>query len=271
MHSPKLSLKIYKESEQVSQLAEQGLKKLEDLKRKKREEERLQIRIKKVEGLVKKATAAVNDKKVEVAEGLFQKILELDPENYDVPQLKIEIDAWKNEQNRLELEREQKKAERKRKVDALKPSESLYLQKEWYKAILKLEDFLKITDMDEDLTLKGTNMLSESRQNLENIIEPLLAKARSLKEGQDLKGAYSNYLKVYKNDPSNTEALNEISGIKHELKTKARKIYREGIIIESLSLFDEAKEKFQEVQQISPTDSEYYIKASKKLKHYLDK
>jgi hypothetical protein len=37
-----------------------------------------------------------------------------------------------------------------------------------------------------------------------------------------------------------------------------------------LSLYNDAKEKFQEVQQISPTDSEYYQKATDKLKDYLD-
>ena len=44
----------------------------------------------------------------------------------------------------------------------------------------------------------------------------------------------------------------------------------EGIISESLSLFEDAKEKFQEVQQISPSDSEYYKKASEKLRDYTD-
>ena len=49
-----------------------------------------------------------------------------------------------------------------------------------------------------------------------------------------------------------------------------KRIYREAIIAESLSLFGDAKEKFLEVQQISPTDSEYYKKASEKLKNYLE-
>jgi hypothetical protein len=35
-------------------------------------------------------------------------------------------------------------------------------------------------------------------------------------------------------------------------------------------LFQDAKEKLQEVQQISPVDSEYYKKASEKLKDYMD-
>ena len=58
--------------------------------------------------------------------------------------------------------------------------------------------------------------------------------------------------------------------IKSTLETRSKRIYREAIIAESLSLFNDAKEKFLEVQQISPTDSEYYKKASDKLKNYLE-
>jgi len=97
-----------------------------------------------------------------------------------------------------------------------------------------------------------------------------LGKARSLKEGQDLKGAYESYLVVLTIDPTNKEALDEVDGIRELLDTRSKKIYREAIISESLSLFGDAKEKFQEVQSISPTDSEYYKKASEKLKNYLE-
>ena len=58
--------------------------------------------------------------------------------------------------------------------------------------------------------------------------------------------------------------------IKSQLDARSKRIYREAIIAESLSLFADAKEKFQEVQQISPTDSEYYKKATEKLKNYLE-
>ena len=58
--------------------------------------------------------------------------------------------------------------------------------------------------------------------------------------------------------------------IRQRLEKRSMKVYREALIAESLSLFDEAKEKFQEVQQISPSDSQYYKKASDKLKNYFE-
>ena len=52
-------------------------------------------------------------------------------------------------------------------------------------------------------------MLNESKENLNNIIGPLLGKARSLNEGQDLKGAYETYNQILEFDPTNKEALND--------------------------------------------------------------
>ena len=98
----------------------------------------------------------------------------------------------------------------------------------------------------------------------------MIGKARSLKEGQDLKAAYEQYLDILNFEPTNTEALDEMNDIRDVLTMRSQKVYRDGLISESLMLFKEAKEKFQEVQQISPSDSEYYKKASLKLREYLE-
>ena len=124
--------------------------------------------------------------------------------------------------------------------------------------------------MDGDLTTEATEMLKKSKDELNSAVAPLIGKAKSLLEGQDLKGAYEVYQQILRIEPSNSEALNLVGDIREQLATRARKIYREAIIAESLSLFQDAKEKFQEVQQISPVDSDYYKKATEKLKDYLE-
>ncbi|MCO4792891.1 MAG: FHA domain-containing protein [Bacteriovoracaceae bacterium] len=260
----------YKQSKTLYDLAKQGLAKLEELERKKQAEIERKKRMEKVKELVTRAKEATKDKKVEAAQAFFAQILELDPENFDVPQLKIELDAWVKEQERKAIEEAQKKAERKRMVDQLAPGKNYYLKKEWHNAILKLEEFLRLQGMDEDLVKEGSQMLDTSKKELSDAINPLLGKARSLSEGQDLKGAYEIYSEILKVDPTHMEALNEMNDISDKLTIRSRKIYREAIISESLSLFNDAKEKFQEVQQISPSDSEYYQKATEKLKDYLD-
>ena len=108
----------------------------------------------------------MKERQVQAAEGIFSKILEIDPENFDVPQLKLEINAWKKEQERIAMEKAQKDADRKRKLNQIAASRTFYGKEEWYKAILKVEEFLRIKNMDEDLVKEATTMLKESKNNL---------------------------------------------------------------------------------------------------------
>lgn len=260
----------YKNIQTYLEQTKLGLKQLEELEAKKRaEEERIALK-KVIDELLVKAREAVKNREAQLAESYFTQIVEKDPENMEVQQLKLELDIWQKEEERKKLEQAARDAARKSMVDALAPGKTFYLKRDWYKAILKLEEFLNRKGNDEDLVKEASEMLSDSRSQLSQDIGPLLGKARSLKEGQDFKNAYDAYLEILKIEPTNAEALNEIDAIRHQIDTRSKRLYREAIIAESLSLFNDAKEKLQEVQQISPTDSEYYKKASDKLKSYLE-
>ncbi|MCM2351648.1 MAG: FHA domain-containing protein [Bacteriovoracaceae bacterium] len=266
-------MEIDKEYKKIQTYFEQtkiALKRLDELEEQKRaEEDRIKTK-KLIEELMVKAREAVKERNVPVAESYFAQITEKDPENIEVQQLKFELESWQKEEERKTLERAAKEAARKKLVDSLAPGKTFYLKREWYRAILKLEEFLRLKGADEDLVKEASDMLSDSRNQLASELGPLLGKARSLKEGQDLKSAYETFLEILKIEPTNSEALNEVDDIKNQLDSRSKRIYREAIIAESLSLFGDAKEKFQEVQQISPTDSEYYKKASEKLRNYLE-
>ncbi len=259
----------YKNSRELVGWAKQGLAKLEEAERKRKAEEERRIRQKRIKELVVKSTKAVKERNAVLADALFAQIMELDPENFDVPQLRAEIDAWRKEKERKELEIAQKKAERQRQVKLLSTGKILYQKKDWFKAINRLEKFLKNDELDDDLVKDATRMLAEAKQGLQDSLDPFLSSARSLKDGQDLKGAYENYSKIIKIDPSHVESLNQLNSIRETLDLRARRIYRDAIISESLSLFEDAKEKFFELQQIAPNDSEYYKKATEKLQDYL--
>jgi pSer/pThr/pTyr-binding forkhead associated (FHA) protein len=260
----------YKKVQSYLEQTNVGLKRIQELEAERRAEED-RIKMKKIiDELLVKAREAVKERQVQVAESYFSQIIEKDPENIEVSQLKLELESWQKEEERKALERAARESARKKMVDLLNPGKTFYLKKEWNPAISRLEDFLRIKEMDEDLIKEASEMLSDAKNQLASELGPLLGKARSLKEGQDLKAAYEAYLEVNRIDPTNKEALDEIDDIKSNLDARSRKIYREAIIAESLSLFSDAKEKFQEVQQISPTDSEYYKKATEKLRNYLE-
>lgn len=258
--------KDYKETVQLYQLAKEKLAQLEKAELERRAEEEKAIKRKKVQELLEKAEIAVKERNVTLSESLFVQIRELDPDNYDVTNLEIDLNAYKKEKLEKEMAEIQKKAERKRMVDLLAPGKALYLKEEWYRASGELEKFLAEKNMDEDLITEATAMLKESKEKLSEIVDPLLGKARSLKEGEDLKGSYAVYYQVLKYDPTSAEALNEMDDIKFILTSRAKKVYREAIVAESLGLFEKAKEKYQEIQQTTPDDNEYYRKASDRLK-----
>lgn len=260
----------YKKIENYLELTKLGLARITQLENeRKAEEDRVKLK-KLVDELLVKAREATKERQVAVAESYFSQIIEKDPENIEVSQLRLELESWQKEEERKTLEKAARETARKKMVDALSPGKTFYLKKEWYRATLKLDEFLRIKGMDEDLVKEASDMLSDSKNQLASELGPLLGKARSLKEGQDLKSAYEAFLEILKIEPTNPEALNEVDDIKSQLDARSKRIYREAIIAESLSLFADAKEKFQEVQQISPTDSDYYKKATEKLKNYLE-
>lgn len=260
----------YKNAKQINELAKRGLAKMEQIERKRREEIARKKREQRVKDLIKKTEVAVKERQPELAKGLFSQILKLDPENYEVTQLRLEIESWEKEAQRKQAEEDRKRAERDKMVEQLSPGKTAYLAKDWYKAIIRLNQFLQNSGMDEDLIKESSDMLTDAKNQLANIVDPILEKAEALMEGQDLKGAYEEYKKVLFFDPSQQKPLEEMENIQNLLTVRARKIYREAIVAESLSLFQDAKTKFLEVQQVSPSDSEYFTKATEKLKNYLD-
>ena len=259
----------YVQAKQLSQVINSNLARIAELnaqKRKELERERLK---KEVKELVVRATRATEERNVGLAQNLYQQIKIKDPRNFEVSNLEADLNAWLDAENKKKLEEAQRKSERKRMIDALKPGETLVLKEQWYQAIIELEKFLRIKEMDEDLVKKGAQLLKDSKENLNGIVNPLLGKARSLKEGEDLKSAYEAYSEVLKYDPSLNEAISEMDDINDTLTVRSRRVYRDAIISESLGLFEEAKQKFQEVQQIAPRTNEYYKKASNRLESLL--
>jgi len=260
----------YKEIVSLKLVALEGLAKIEEIDKKEQQELEKRLKKEKVNLLLEKLRELVKERRVEIAEGVFQEISVLDPENYEVSSLKLELENWKKEQERIAIEKAQKEAERKRMENLLSPSKQHFMKKEWFLAIKKLEKFFEEKGVDQDIKDEAKTMYDQSQKELDNAISPVLGKAKSDEESLDYKNAYEGYKKILTIDPSHEVSLNKMTEIKDKLKMKSQKVFREALISESLSLFKEAKEKFIEVKQISPSDSEYYLKAEEKLKKYYE-
>ncbi|MEX1099359.1 MAG: FHA domain-containing protein, partial [Bacteriovoracaceae bacterium] len=120
----------YKDTQTLHKLVKQGHEELLRLKAEEEAEKERKKRQLKIQALLKKTKEAVENREVAVAESLFGQILEIDPENMDVPQLKLEIDAYKSEQARIKEEKARKKALRQAMVEALQPGKALFLRED---------------------------------------------------------------------------------------------------------------------------------------------
>lgn len=256
----------FKDVASLHGIAKDGLAKIEELERKRIEEEERVARKKEIDELIVKIEAAMKEQNLNSADVYISQVMSIDPENLRVSSLKIEVEAIKEDIKKRAEEEALKKEVRKKMVAALTPGKSFYVQKEWYKALIKLTDFLAIEGMDEDLVLEASTMLQGSKKSLENAIAMPIENARQFKQAQDLKNAYEKYSEVLSIDPSHEESLIAAREIKEVLMNRARVVYRQALVSESISHFRKAKEKFQEVLLIAPSDSEYYKKAEDKLK-----
>ncbi len=99
----------FKKVQDMIKLSTEALRKIAELEKQRREEEERIKRKKEVEELLVKARSAVKDRQVVLAETLMGQIAEKDPENIEVQQLRLELDEWKKEQERIALEKAAKK------------------------------------------------------------------------------------------------------------------------------------------------------------------
>jgi len=125
-------------------LSKEGLSKIEEEEKKRQAEILSAERKVKVKELIETAREYTKDRRVDLANKTFNEIAQLEPENLEVTRMKLELEDWQREKQRKELEEATKKKEREDKVEKLKPGRTLYLQKEWFKSISRLEDFLRI-------------------------------------------------------------------------------------------------------------------------------
>ena len=261
----------YKDIQLLSNLAKDGLKKIEEEEKRKKELEEKLIREAKVKEIVAKAQDALRNDELIVAENLIGMVIEIDPENQDVHNLKQEIEARKEDLRLKEEQKRLKEDRRSRLVEQLLPGKGYFIQKEWFKAIMKINEFLNIKDSDEDLITEASEMLAQANKEISLEVDPLLLAARSAKSKEDLKEAYENYVKILKINPGHDEAVTETKELKEVLNDRARKIFREAMYKESINLYIKAREKFQEVLLVAPSDSEYYLRAEARLKKlYVD-
>jgi pSer/pThr/pTyr-binding forkhead associated (FHA) protein len=258
----------YKQSAYLLSLAKEGLVRIEENERKKQEEKRRIEVLAKIKDLIEKIESSLADGNISVAESFLNQAFEIDPENTDLVPLKIEIENLvKSNQKKIEEER-LRLAKRQEILEKLVPIKTYFSENNWYQSMVLAKKLFTEKNIEKDLLDEVQKIYEQSQVNLKQETDELLTRARTFRQGEDNKNAFDLYQQVLKIHPNNAEAISEMEEISKKLSARARIVFREGLVSESISLFDDAKEKFLEVLQIAPKESDYYEKAKSRLDEF---
>lgn len=110
---------------------------------------------------------------------------------------------------------------------------------------------------------------NEIRGKLSSIIDPLVSAAEQERiSNGDLVKAKDNYMKALAIDPENTKANEGLEAIRNVLHLRAKRLYAQAILAESVSSLEEAKVNLQKCLQVAPDKDPYRRRCEAKLAKY---
>ncbi len=256
----------YKNAREIEAFAREGKRKLEarEEERKRKEAERqAQLRL---QSLIDQAGLLMDQKKYKEAEELFPEIELMQPENQSVS-------AWKKI---IIEEAARAEAERQEQERIAKGRESLWRRYRVANGVLEEKKYFEALDLLDALVGQEfaepafEKSVAESIRKAEEAIaaerDPLLAEGRKFEADGKQTEAYRAYQKALRVDPTDTEAPAGMARIRDALNARARAIYSEGVIAEGFGELEQAEKKYREVLEVVPDDSEYFAKATSRIR-----
>lgn len=165
----------------------------------------------------------------------------------------------------MERELEKKQLEKEFHETAWKDFSSAKLlveKKKFYDALDSLDELGSRPLKDNRLIASIKEETLRAEQAVIQGREPLLEKARELQKWIE---AYDTYKKAAEADPYDQRGKLAMERIRNQWVSKARSLYSEGVFAESYGDVDVAEKRYSEVQEVVPTDDEYYLKAKLRL------
>ncbi len=232
---------------------------------KKEEEAKMKARVAE---LVDSARAAMEAKDYEAAEGLFDEIVSLDPENGDVDVWRKEIEAVAEEQRRVEMEKRVVKETNQMAEEIYREGMALQKASQYHDAIDTYHKVLDANPADQKIIANAKKQIKACERTIRAQRDPLLEKGREAEKAGDFTTAYASFQEATQVDPPHREGYKGMERIRDILEGKAKTLYTDGVIAESYSDFKGAQSKFHEILKTAPRDSIYFERAERKLKNY---
>ncbi|MCM0605320.1 MAG: FHA domain-containing protein [Xanthomonadaceae bacterium] len=258
----------YKDARDIQRYAEEGKRRLAamEAENKKREEEN-KIR-QKVAELEEEISKLIISKKYERAVELFPQVIELDPENVNVEKWQSQVDEYLAKKKQEEIKKQLIARLTEQAKGIREDAQAFFAKKSYRIAITKMNEALKLSPIEEKLKTQLTTETEEMIAALADEMNPLMADAKEKEEAKEFTAAYKLYDQAIALDPEDQSPKEGIERIRDTLHIKAKGLYTEGLLSESYSDFETAKNKYQDAKETAPADDEYFTKATNKLKKF---
>jgi pSer/pThr/pTyr-binding forkhead associated (FHA) protein len=264
----------YKDTKLYEAMAKKKIEEIEDDKRRKLAEEKLAQLKREVEALQEKGRAifekALGEPKYRTdLDAVIQEIYGKDPNNRLAREWKEKI-KQKDEEDRVAAEKARQLEELKGRAEAAFAAVEKVFKAERYIEALKEADKLGEVGYDDPAYVERIEKLKTSiRNQLSSVLEPLLKEAQNQRgEGGDLVKAREFYKQVKKIDPSNKQAEEGLNAIYDVMHTRAKRLYAEAELANSVSDLAEAKEKYEKCLRVAPDEDVYKKRCRTKLSRF---
>jgi pSer/pThr/pTyr-binding forkhead associated (FHA) protein len=265
----------FKDTKSYEALAKKGIEQAEEEKRRKILEEKQAAVRKEVAALEEKGRAllakALDDPKFRPElDTLIQEIYGKDPNNRSAADWKAQIKAKDEEDKRLADEKLRKEEIKNKAEAAFAEVEKTYKEEKYIPALQAAETLYALEYKEKEFVDRIDKLKEEIRSKLSTVIAPYLREAETERqEGGDLVKAKEAYLKVLKVDATNKEAKRGLEEIHEKLHLRAKRLFTEAVIADSMSDLVEAREKYEKCLRVAPDEKDVYrIRCRSKLNRF---
>ena len=204
------------------------------------------------------------------AEEAFLKVLEIDPGNSEAERrLKLAQSNTQSDEDRGLASIDETPDSTTKAESLLTDGQKLFDQQDYKGAIQTWNEVLQLEGEDMlKFYAKAERSIDEAQNILEKKNAPLIDQARHNLQSENFEEARNYAKQLLEQDPSHAEAQEILGEVGFRLNQKAKALFTEAVIDESLGSLDKAKVGFLKIIQTVDESDEYFDKAKDHLKKY---
>ncbi len=264
----------YRDTKLYVKEAVKGIEKKERLEREAKKREYEEQLAKEVAALVVKGEQIFSDALEDpdrraLLDDMIQEVFSKDPNNSQAQVWQNRIKQKIAQEREEEIARKKEEVERKEAEAGLAKLRQMVFEQKYIEAMKYADTLIKKGYRKGNYQEQVWGKKQEATSQIEAIVNPLLERARQeRKPGGDLVKSKDLYREALRTDPANREANEGLLAIRSVLHLRAKRLYAQAILAESISALDEAKLKLEHCVRVAPERDPYQRRCKSKLRKY---